>query len=164
MTETPRPPPDRLFRPDAFFLKPWRGWGVVRDARGRTIDRYQARGRGRASSRSAASEQIFTFESGAVTTVEWDILSDAEDHYYARDLKTGLEARGSTIGEDFCWSFPAPAPGPLGRFVKGRATARYTLATPTTAFGFTEIRLFGRLIRTFVTFYEQVDPAREPDA
>jgi len=160
MTQTPSPEPSRLFRPDAFFLKPWRGWGVVRDARGRTVDRFTAEGRGRASSRSAAAEQVFTFESGLVNTVEWDILSDADDHYYARDLKSGLEARGSAAGDDFCWSFPAPVPGPLGRFLKAKATARYTLATPTTAFGFTEIRLFGRVLRTFVTFYEQIDPRR----
>jgi len=147
----------RLFRPDAFFLKPWRGWGVVRDAAGRTIDRYEARGHGRSGSRSAAAEQVYTFESGRVTAVEWDILSDDEDHYYARDLKSGVEARGRNLGKDFRWSFEAPAPGLLGRFFKARTTSTFTLATPTTAFSFAETRRLGRLLVTYTTFYEQLD-------
>lgn len=154
MSEQTPPPPTRIFRPDAFFLKPWRGRGVVRDGRGAVIDRYEARGQGRAGSRSASAEQVFTFESGAVTTVEWDILTDADDHYYARDLKSGLEARGQAIGPDFRWSFLAPVPGPLGRVLKARSTAFYTLAGPGSAFGFTEVRLLGRLLRSYTAFYE----------
>lgn len=155
MDAPPSPEPPGLFRPDAFFLKPWSGWGVVRDARGRTVDRYVARGRGRAGSRAAAAEQVFTFESGLVHTVEWDILSDDEDHYYARDLRSGVEARGRPIGADFAWSFQSPAKDRLGRLFPVRTTAHYTLASPTAAFSVTEARRFGLLLRTFITFYQQ---------
>lgn len=156
MSEITAPELTLLFRPDAFFLKPWRGWGVVRDAKGRSIDRYEARGQGRTGSRSASAEQTFTFESGLVNSVEWDILSDDEGHYFARDLRTGLEARGRALGEDFCWSFSSTGTGPLGRLIRTTTTATYTLATPTTAFSFAETRRLGRLLTTFTTFYEQV--------
>ena len=156
MTEIKAPELVLLFRPDAFFLKPWRGWGVVRDGRGRSIDRYTAFGQGKAGSRSATTRQTFEFESGLVHTVEWDILTDDESHYFARDLKTGVEARGHAIGPDFCWMFLSETPGPLGKLVRARTTARYTLVTEQKAFSFTEVRRFGRLMRTFTTFYEQL--------
>lgn len=150
----PAPEPTGLFRPDAFFLKPWRGYGVVRDARGRVVDRFRASGQGRSGTRAAASEQVFTFESGLVHTVEWDILSDDEDHYYARDLRNGAEARGRFQDRDFVWTFASPLPGPLGRLLSARTTARYTLASPGQAFGFTEVRCLGLLLRSYTAFYE----------
>ncbi len=156
MSDAKAPEPTLLFRPDAFFLKPWRGWGVVRDPKGRTVDRYEARGEGRTGSRSASVELAFTFESGRVHAVEWDILSDDEGHFYARDLKTGVEARGSQQGGDFRWTFASPLPDRLGRMFPVTTTATYTLATPTTAFSFAEVRRFGRLLSTFTTFYEQI--------
>jgi len=148
--------PPLLFRPDAFFLKPWRGWGVVRNAKGLSIDRYEARGQGKTGSRSASAEQTFTFDSGLVHSVEWDILTDDDNHYYARDLKTGVEARGQAIGRDFCWTFHSELPDRLGKLFKAHTQATYTQVSPSTAFSFSEVRRFGRLLRTYTTFYEHI--------
>ena len=156
MTDPASPDLTLLFRPDAFFLKPWRGWGVVRDRQGRSTDRFEARGQGRSGSRSASAEQVFTFESGLVHAVEWDILTDDDNHYYARDLKSGVEARGRAIGQDFCWSFHSELPGLLGKLFPLATRAVYTQVTPTSAFSFSEVRRFGLLVRTFTTYYEQV--------
>ena len=156
MTDIKAPELVLLFRPDAFFLKPWRGWGVVRDARGNSIDKYETRGHGKAGSRSATTEQVITFESGLVRTVEWDILTDDEAHYFARDLRTGVEARGHAIGADFCWAFTSEVPGPLGKLIRSKTSVHYTLVTEQKAFSFAEVRRLGRLLTTFTTFYEQL--------
>lgn len=156
----PEAGPVRLFRPDTFFLKAWKGWGVVRDGRGRTVERYTAQGEGRTGSRSAASAMTLTFEDGRTQQFETDILSDADGHYYARDLKTGVEARGAYRGEDFHWVFtPAPIPGATGlmKLIRAHSTAMYVLTSPSTAVGFTEVRVFGILVRTMTTFFQHVE-------
>jgi hypothetical protein len=149
-----------MFRPDTFFLKPWRGWGVVRDHRGRVIDRYTGEGQGRSSTRSASSSMTFTFASGLIHTVEMDILSDDQDHYYARDPKTGMEGRGRFIGDEFRWTFNAmPIPGLtgiLGKLLRAQTTAHYTLVSPSMAVGLTQVRLFGFVTRTMTTFFQHV--------
>jgi hypothetical protein len=142
-----------LFRPDTFFLKPWRGWGVVRDRQGRTLDRFECHGQGQTGTRSATTKMTFEFSTGKLQTVEWDILSDDEGHYYARDLKSGQEGRGRALGNDFRWTFFVPTPGPLGKLVKARTTATYTLVTPDTALGVTEVKLFGATVSTLVSFF-----------
>ena len=156
MTEDKQPDQHLLFRPDTFFLKPWRGWGVVRDARGRSIDHFECHGQGHTGTRSATTSMTYVFKSGATQTVEWDILSDDEGHYYARDLRSGLEGRGRAIGDDFRWTFMTPAPGPLGKFLKSHTTATYTLVESDTALGVTEFRVFGILVRTLVSFFRHV--------
>jgi hypothetical protein len=149
-----------LFRPDTFFLKPWRGWGVVRDRRGRVIDRYTGEGQGRTGTRSATSQMTFTFASGLVQTSEIDILSDDDGHYFARDPRSGIEGRGRFIGDEFRWTFDAmPIPnlsGPLGRRLRARMTATYTLTSPSTAVGLTQVRLFGLVVRTMTAFFQHV--------
>ncbi|MBS0294946.1 MAG: DUF3833 family protein [Proteobacteria bacterium] len=156
MSDTIVPPPATLlFRPDAFFIKPWRGWGVVRDGRGRPVSRYSAHGQGRTASRSAETEQVFVFDNGTTHTVRWELASDGEAHYWARDLATGVEARGVQLGENFEWRFRSPVPTRFGK-LNAHARALHTLATPTTAFGFTEIRWMGLLLSSFTTFYEQI--------
>jgi hypothetical protein len=57
MSEAATPTPELLFRPDAFFLKPWRGWGVMGGLRGRSVLRYPAagEGQGQAMSRGAGA-------------------------------------------------------------------------------------------------------------
>ena len=160
MTETTTPDPIRLFKPDTFFLKPWRGWGVVRDGRGKLIERFTAEGKGRTGSRSAASAMTLTFEDGRQQSFETDILSDADGHYYARDLKTGVEARGQYEGEAFRWVFsPAPIPGATGlaAMLRANSTATYVLTSPSTAVGFTEVKVFGLLVRQITTFFQHVE-------
>ncbi|MBX7248351.1 MAG: DUF3833 domain-containing protein [Caulobacteraceae bacterium] len=158
MSDEKPPQPPLLFRPDTFFLKPWRGWGVVRDARGRTLDRFECHGQGQTGTRSASTKMTFEFASGKVQTTEWDILSDDEGHFYARDVRTGQEGRGHPIGGDFRWVFMAPAPGPLGRWLKVRSQATYTLVAPDTALGVTVGKLFGLTVTTVVTFFRHVQP------
>lgn len=153
MTDDRLPDQHLLFRPDTFFLKPWRGWGVVRDARGRSVDQFTCHGQGRTGTRSATTSMTFEFKSGQTQTVDWDIVSDDEGHYYARDLKSGLEGRGRPIGKDFRWVFWTPLPGPLGKWLRAHTTATYTLVTPDTALGVTEMRLFGFVVRTLVSFF-----------
>jgi hypothetical protein len=156
MIVDPVPPPARmLFRPDAFFIKPWRGWGVARDRRGRPTARYTTQGRGSTGSRSAETEQTITFENGLTRTIRWEIASDDEAHFWARDLDTGVEARGVQSGDDFIWRFVSPVPTRLGTF-KAHTRVVYTLATPTTAFGFAETRWLGLLLSSYTTFYEQL--------
>lgn len=160
MTDTTTPSPVRLFKPDTFFLKPWKGWGVVRDGRGRTIERYSAEGEGRSGSRSATSTMTLTFEDGRRQQIESDILSDADGHYYARDLKSGIEGRGQYVGEDFRWIFsPAPIPGAKGiaALLRANSTATYTLTSPSTAVGFTEVRVLGIVVRTMTTFFQHLE-------
>lgn len=153
MTEDRQPDQTLLFRPDTFFLKPWRGWGVVRDARGRSIDHFECFGQGKTGTRSATTSMTYVFKTGQTQTVEWDILSDDEGHFYARDLKSGLEGRGRAVGDDFRWTFQTPAPGRLGKFLKSHTTATYTLVSADTALGVTEFRVFGILVRTLMSFF-----------
>jgi hypothetical protein len=147
--------PRLLFRPDAFFLKPWRGWGVVRDRRGRPVARYEGSGHGRSGSRSATTEQAFTFEDGTIHLVEWEILSDEQDHFYARDLRSGIEARGEQRGLDFSWTFHTRAPTPFGTR-RVRSDALYTMVRPSAAFSFTRVSWLGLTMTTYTTFYEHV--------
>jgi hypothetical protein len=151
-----RPPPARLlFRPDAFFIQPWRGWGVMRDGRGRILGRYETHGSGRSGSRSAFTEQVIAFRDGPEVKVSWEISTDDESHFYARDLATGVEAKGEQMGDDFCWNFTTAVPTKLGK-LKAKTLATYTLITPTTAFAFAETRWFGMLLSSYATYYEQV--------
>lgn len=152
MIDKPPPEPELLFRPDAFFLKPWHGWGVVRDGRGLSVDRFECHGEGSTGSRSATTSMTFVFESGQTQTAEWDILSDDEGHYFARDPRTGMEGRGRPMGRDFRWVFWGPAPGALGKWLKVRSVATYTLVAPDAALGVTEVKLFGATVRTLVSF------------
>lgn len=160
MTDEKPANPNLMFRPDTFFLKPWRGWGVMRDRNGKVIERYTAEGQGRAGTRSASSQMTLTFASGVIQTIEMDILSDADGHYFARDLKTGLEGRGRYVGDDFQWQFAGmPLPGltgPMGKLIKAQTTATYTLTSDTTAVGLTQMRLFGFVVRTMTTFFQHV--------
>lgn len=147
--------PHLLFRPEAFFLRPWRGWGVVRDGFGRTQLRYTAEGQGRGATRSAIAEQAFTFENGVVHRTEWEIVTDDDRRYFARDLVSGIEARGELVGDNFRWAFQTRAPTPLGQR-RVRTEALYTLASPTKAFSFTTVSLWGMRLGTYTTFYEQL--------
>jgi len=149
----PEPGP-MLFRPDTFFLKPWRGWGVMRGANGRPLSRYEAAGQGRNQSRSAAIEQRFTFDNGVVQAFEWEILADDEGRFFARD-RSGLEARGRQLGDDFCWAYTTKAPTPLG-VRKVKVQALYTMVTPDTAFSFTEVKLWGLTLSSFTTYYTRL--------
>jgi hypothetical protein len=154
MSEAATLTPQLLFRPDAIFLKPWRGWGVMRDLRGRPVLRYEAAGQGRAMSRGAIAEQVFTFENGQVQRVTWEILSDDETHFFARDLVSGVVARGRQRGKDFTWAFTSKAPTPVGS-QKVRAEVLYTQVSEATAFSFTRTTLWGLQLATYTTFYEQ---------
>lgn len=155
MIESARATPDLLFRPDSFFLRPWKGWGVMRDALGRPQLRYEAEGGGRAGTRGATAEQVFTFENGVVHRVEWEIASDDEERYFARDLCSGIEARGEMDGPNFRWRFQARGATPFGE-QRVRTEALFTLATPTAAFSFTRVSWLGLKLSSFTTFYEQV--------
>jgi hypothetical protein len=142
-----------LFRPDSFFLKAWRGWGVGLDRRGRVNARYEAKGEGRTGARTAHVEHVFTFEDGRVQTSQWDIVSDEEGRYVARDPRTGLEARGAASGRDFSWSFKAPAPGKL-KGAKVDVHVLFTRVAEGAAFSFTTVKLLGLTLATYTTFYE----------
>jgi hypothetical protein len=155
MTETQAPPPARLlFRPDAFFIKPWRGYGVVRDGKGKVLARYETFGDGRTGSRSAHTEQTVVFDTGARHVVQWEIETDDEAHFYARDVQTGAEAKGRQVGQEFCWSMKGSLPTKLGK-LPTVTQVTYTLVSDTTAFGFAEVRCFGKVISTYTTYYEQ---------
>jgi hypothetical protein len=117
--------------------------------------RYSAQGQGRGGTRSATAEQVFTFDNGVVHRTEWEIVSDDERRYFARDLGSGVEARGELMGDDFRWSFLSRAPTPFGRRTV-RTEALYTLASPTAAFSFASVSLWGLRLSTFTTFYEHV--------
>jgi hypothetical protein len=158
MTDVLPPPVRLLFRPDAFFIKPWRGWGVMRDGKGKILARYQTHGSGRTGTRSAFTEQTITFEGGLTTVVKWEIETDDESHFFARDLNTGVEAEGRQVGDDFCWSFRSEVPTKFGK-LKARTEVTYTLVSATTAFAFAETRLWGRTISSYTTYYEQADEA-----
>ena len=146
--------PELLFRPDAFFLKPWTGWGVVRDARGRTVERFECHGQAEASSRSATWTITYCYETGRVEKLVWSIVSDNEDHYFATELRGGVEGRGEPAGRDFRWIFQVPMPGKYGKLVKLTAVATYTLLSPSTAMGVTRFQLFGLTLQTMTAFFQ----------
>ena len=151
MTAPTAPEPALLFRPDAFFLKPWRGWGVGRDRRGKVTARYEAKGEGRTGARTAHEEHVFTFEDGRVQTSAWDIVADDEERYVATDPQTGVQAVGGVRGRDFCWSFRAPLPG---RRIKARVAVLFTRVGEGAAFSFTRVSVLGFGLATYTTFYE----------
>ncbi len=127
----------------------------MRDGKGKITGRYEAHGDGRVGSRSAETEQTIVFEDGRQIVTRWEIATDDEAHFFAHDPTTGVEARGKQAGSDFTWVFHTPVKTGLG-VLKTRTDVVYTLVQPTTAFSFAETRLFGRLISSFTTFYEQV--------
>ena len=145
-----------LFRPDSFFLTPWRGWGVGRDRRGGIVARYQARGQARADSRTAHVEQVFTFEDGRVQTLEWEIFSDAEERYVATDPRTGVRAVGGPKGRDFCWAFRAPFRTPIGQQTV-TTKVMFTRLSENAAFSFATAHWLGLTLATYTTFYEHQD-------
>ncbi len=155
MTSPAPPPPRLLFRPDAFFIKPWRGWGVIRDARGRTAKRFETSGGGSVGSRAARTFQTICYDDGTTTTTEWEIETDDEAHFYARDPKTELEGRGRESGEEFIWDARMPVKTRFGTFT-AKIKVVYTLLSPTAAFGFTETRMLGVLVSTATTYFEHV--------
>ena len=104
------------FHPDAFFVKPWRGNGVICDAFGIARGRYQQWGHSRIDEDGGLIlEQTSTFESGLVNVFEWKILSSADGKIRARDLKTGKEARGERTTNGFLWRYKSMALTPFGR-------------------------------------------------
>ena len=146
--------PELLFRPDAFFLKPWTGWGVLRDLRGRSVERFECHGQAEASSRSATSTITYLYESGRVEKLVWNIVSDDEDHYFASELRGGVEGRGRPVGRDFRWVFQMPMPGKYGKLLTMTAVATYTLLSTSTAMGVTKFQLFGVTLRTMTAFFQ----------
>lgn len=146
--------PELLFRPDSFFLKAWTGWGVVRDFRGRTVERFECSGQAETGSRSATSTITYLYETGRVEKLVWDIVSDDEDQYFAIELRGGVEGRGKPVGRDFRWVFEVPMPGKYGKLFKLSAVATYTLLSPSTAMGVTRFRLFGVTVRTMTAFFQ----------
>ncbi len=146
--------PELLFRPDAFFLKPWTGWGVLRDLRGRVVERFECHGQAEASSRSATSTITYLYETGRVEKLVWNIVSDDEDHYFASELRGGVEGRGRPVGRDFRWVFQMPMPGKYGKLLTMTAVATYTLLSPSTAMGVTKFQLLGITLRTMTAFFQ----------
>ena len=145
-----------LFRPDSFFLKPWRGWGVGRDRRGSIVARYEARGNARAGSRSAHVEHVFTFEDGRVQVSEWEISSDADERYVATDPRTGLQAIGGPRERDFFWAMRAPFKTPFGE-QKVTTKVLFTRVAEAAAFSFATAHWLGLTLATYTTFYEHLD-------
>ena len=120
----------------------------------RTVERFECHGKAEASSRSATSTITYRYETGRVEQLIWNIVSDDEDHYFASELRGGVEGRGQPVGRDFRWIFQVPMPGRYGTLLSLTAEATYTLLSPTTAMGITRFRLFGLTVQTMTAFFQ----------
>lgn len=102
-----------VFRPDSFFVGPFRGWGVTVDARGRLLNRFETMGLGRLDvpARAAIVEQDITFSNGLKDRLVWEVISDDEGHFVGHEREKKLKAEGGTHHEGFRWTFRMPIPG-----------------------------------------------------
>lgn len=145
----------RLFRPDKFFWKPWTGEGEARRPNGRLIGRYRVEGQGHADRRTGHMSQTITHDSGAVQTLEWEVLEDDPESYVARDRISGVTARGRADGAEFVWSFWSRQATPVGG-MPVKTTVTYALEGETTAVGVSVARLFGLIpVAIMTTRYRQ---------
>jgi hypothetical protein len=143
-----------IFRPDAFFLRPWTGGGVSRGFTGRITDHFTASGRGRIdeADRSALLEQSFRYEDGREATLTWRIVSDDEGHFLATEETSGITAEGAAEGRDFRWTFEAPAPTPLG-VMKVRCEVTYSMVEAEAAISYARLTRWGIPLGSVTTYY-----------
>lgn len=146
--------PHTVFRPDSFFLQPFRGWGVTRDRRGAVLRKFVTEGSGRLDvrSRSAWNELTITFGDGHVDRMAWEIVSDDEGHFVGIEHEKKLKAEGQTRGEAFCWRFKVPLPN--GR--SGDMQVDYVLISDSAATSRAVLRTFGLTLSVTDTFYHHV--------
>ncbi len=104
-----------LRRPEVFFTKTWRGSGVATDAFGIPQDRYEVSfGPIPQADGSVVVDHRIMFESGLVNGYEWALLPTTGDAIAARDLKTGVTAKGSVNPVGFQWGFDGRYKTPFG--------------------------------------------------
>ena len=143
-----------IFRPDAFFLRPWTGGGVSRGPTGKITGRFTAHGQGKLdeADRSALVEQTFRYEDGREATLVWRVVSDDEGHYVATEQTSGIQAEGGLEGQDFRWSFQAPAPTPFG-IIKVTCEVTYTMVEAEAALSFARMTRWGIPLGSLTTYY-----------
>jgi hypothetical protein len=143
-----------IFRPEAFFLRPWSGGGVSRGPTGRIIARFIASGRGRIdeADRSALLEQSVRYDDGRESALTWRIVSDDEGHFVATEQGSGIQAEGGAEGPDFRWAFTAPSPTPLG-LLKVRCEVTYSMVEPDAAISYARLTRWGIPLGSLTTYY-----------
>lgn len=152
-------PDHSVFRPDSFFVGPFRGWGVMLDGKGNLLSRFETRGSGRMDvpARAAIVEQDITFTTGAVDRLVWEIISDDEGHFIGHEREKKLKAEGGTHRDGFRWTFRMP--------IAGRGAARvcvdYWTIGEDSAVSRAVATALGMKLSVTTTFYQRLKtPAR----
>ncbi len=150
---SPQRPTGLMFEPHSFFARPWWGTGEFRSPAGRFLAKYRLTGEGRMEGESAVVSQRIVMDGGDEHLMEWEVLSTDPEHYVAREISSGVTAKGRQCSEGFTWTFWMKAPTPMGaQWV--RSTVTYAMETATTARSVCFNRLWGLLpISTVTTFY-----------
>ena len=91
---------------------------------------------------NGALRQVWTWDSGLEQVSEWEFLSTDEDGYAARDLRSGVVARGRRSGKSFVWAFKTKAPTPFGTQTV-RVQTTYSTLSATMAESVTKTTLMG---------------------
>jgi len=154
MSDESAPPLHAVFRPDSFFLEPFRGWGLTCDPRGRVLSRFEVSGSGRLDvrGRSAWVEQNIAYDNGRRDRLNWEIVSDDDGHYVGREHDKGLKAEGRAGPEGFCWGFRTPLP----KGGKGWIRVDYTLIGQDVAIARARLTRLGIRLSDTTTFYRHV--------
>ncbi len=144
-----------VFKPDSFFLQPFRGWGVTCARSGAVQRKFEVIGAGRLEvrARAAVVEQAITYADGGTDRLEWEIVSDDDGHYVGVEKAKGLRAEGRLSDAGFRWTFKMPLPKGGG---KATVSVGYTLIAPDVALARADVRRFGLLIGYTLTFYQHV--------
>jgi hypothetical protein len=145
------------FAPDRFFLDSTKGRGVVRDVTGRLIDSCAVTTEGRWDHSVGALhfDEVFTYDTGRVDTLNWAFAPDPQGRMVASERSLSEPVRGWSDGSDYRLRFRRADPSRPGapRFTYD---VRFTLMESDLALKSVRLRLFGLTVATMTAFHRRV--------
>ena len=148
-----RPP----FAPDHFFLDRTYGRGVVRDFTGRLIDecRITTEGRWDHAIGGLYFDEVFTYDTGRVDTLNWKFSPDPQGRMVASELSLAEPVTGWTEGADYRLRFRRADPS-QPRLPRLTYDVRFSPMEPELVLKTVGLKLFGLKIATMIAFHRRV--------
>ena len=151
--------PQRLvFQPDRFFLSETLGHGIVRAAGGKLVERCTIHTIGRWDHQFGAMhfDEVFTYDSGRVDTLNWAFSPDPQGRMAASEISVpGLVHGWNEPNGDYRLRFRRAGAEPVKGLTLTYDT-RFTLMEPDLVLKSVRVGRFGLTLATMTGFHRQV--------
>jgi hypothetical protein len=150
-------PERQIFQPDLFFLGRTQGRGVVRDFAGRPVDGCEITTDGRWDHEFGAMhfDEVFTFDSGPVDTLNWAFAPDPQGRMVASEVSVAAAVRGWSDGADYRLRFKR-AGGLAPPSMQLTYDVRFSPMSQEVALKTVRLRLFGVPLAFMTAFHRRV--------